>query len=221
MLKLETVGKLINGGLRPTGFELRRTRTPSVVANLPQRNFQDCKVFATRYDFLQTMPKGAIVAEVGVANGDFSAKILEIAKPSKFFLVDAWAVERYSSGYDRVTSRFAGEIASGAISIHRGLSVDVLPTLPPKSFDWIYLDTSHMYDDTVLELPMCAALLKDGGRIAGHDFSTGDSHLGIPFGVIQATYEFCAREGWGFESISLDGDGYFSFCLKKMPAAGG
>jgi hypothetical protein len=141
-------------------------------------------------------------------------------QPATLHLVDTWGSERFSAGFERVQSRFAREIAAGSVVVHRGRAVDILPGLAGKLLDWLYLDTTHAYADTAQELRLCESLVKDGGRIAGHDFCTGNPYSGVPYGVIQALYEFCLEHQWSFEYVSLDGNGYFSFCLKEISRVG-
>jgi predicted O-methyltransferase YrrM len=172
-------------------------------------------VLSNRGELLRAL-RGGTIAEIGVANGDYSAEILGLNKEAILHLIDAWDSDRYSKGFERVQTRFAAEIAARSVILHRGRAVDILPTLANRSFDWLYLDTSHQYVETVKELRLCESLVKDSGRIAGHDFCTGNPYHGLPYGVIQAVYEFCAERRWSFEYITLDGDGYFSFCLKRI-----
>jgi predicted O-methyltransferase YrrM len=220
---VSAIGKLINRLLRPAGLALVRTTLCAPAAldtiarkNLPQLFFEDCRVLSNRIELLKALPRGGIVAEIGVADGDYSAKILSVNQPGTLHLIDAWDNERYSNGLERVRSKFKQEIAAGSVMLHHGRSFDVLPTLTQGSFDWVYLDTTHAYTDTVQELRLCASLVKDGGHIAGHDFCTGNPIIGYPYGVIQAVYEFCTKCRWTFVYIVLDGDGHFSFCLRQM-----
>jgi Methyltransferase domain len=220
MFTIATVAKLINYGLRPAGLALHKTSPtaapgPSTVRDLPQFCFVDCRVLSNRSELLKALPRGGVVAEIGVADGDYSVEILSLNQPATLHLVDTWGSERFSDGFERVQSRFAREIAAGSVVVHRGRSVDILPGLAGKLLDWLYLDTTHAYADTAQELRLCESLVKDGGRIAGHDFCTGNPYSGVPYGVIQALYEFCLEHQWSFEYVSLDGNGYFSFCLKS------
>ena len=43
-----------------------------------------------REDLLRFLPKNAVVAEIGVAHGDFSAQILEQSSPERLYLIDPW-----------------------------------------------------------------------------------------------------------------------------------
>jgi hypothetical protein len=215
-----SIRKLINHSLGFAGFRLHRIPSyPSwklpLVSALPQHCFANCRVLASRTELAKAMPRSGVVAEIGVANGDFSTDILSFNAPSALYLVDSWENARYQQGFEYIQSRFAQQIKAGAVILNRGRSIDILPTLPVKSFDWLYLDTTHEYTDTLQELYLCESIVKDGGYIAGHDFCVGNPYSAIPYGVIRAVYEFCTERNWGFEYITLDSDGDFSFCLQQ------
>jgi hypothetical protein len=89
------------------------------------------------------LPREDVVAEIGVANGDYSAEILSLNRPAILHLLDPWEDKRYSEGLGYVRSRSAREIASGLVVLHHSRFIDVLPTLASKSLDWVYLDTTH------------------------------------------------------------------------------
>jgi hypothetical protein len=219
-MRLKSIGRIVNFALRPAALEIRKrheVRPWTIhhnVPSLPASFFVECRVLANRLDLLDIIPKTAVVAEIGVSDGDFSAEIIARTQPAILHLIDAWDSDRFAAGLARVHSRFHTDISCGSVVVHQGLSVDVLPTLAAKSFDWMYIDTTHAYVETIQELHLCAGLVKDGGRIAGHDFCIGDPYSARPYGVIRAVYEFCLASGWAFEFITLDGNGYFSFCLK-------
>ncbi|NDC63997.1 MAG: class I SAM-dependent methyltransferase [Planctomycetia bacterium] len=165
---------------------------------------------------LEALPKGGIVAELGVAEGDFSEQILRRVKPARLHLVDAWDSDRYLPGYDRVRERFAAEIASGQVAVHRGYSTDVVSRFDDASFDFIYIDTTHMYDLTLDELRLAAAKVKPDGCIGGHDFTAGDLIRPLMYGVIQAVNQFCRESGWRYRYLTLETHAHFSFCLEKI-----
>jgi SAM-dependent methyltransferase len=207
---------LLNILFAPLGLTLHRIKTSVRASQLPQRHFDGCKVLSDRFELLSVLPKEGKIAEVGVAAGNFSAEIIRVSQPTILYLVDAWEDVAYQSGLEEVQRRFAQEIADGSVVIKRGKSSDIMGTLPTAYFDWVYIDTSHSYDDTINELRACLSILKPGGRIAGHDFCTGNPYAALPYGVISAVYEFCGEFDWRFEYVTLDCDGYFSFCLKKI-----
>ena len=167
--------ELINYILGLVGLKLHRVRIPeasllepSPVRKLPQHRFVHCRVLPSRTDLIKAMPRGGVVAEIGVADGDFSAEILRFNKPAALYLVDTWESARYQRGFEHIQTRFGQEIKGGSVILNRGRSIDILPTLPEKSFDWLYLDTTHEYADTIKELFLCASIVKDGGHIVAN-----------------------------------------------------
>lgn len=183
---------------------------------LEAKHTQGGVLLPSRRALLELMPKDSVVAEIGVANGDFSEEILELAAPKTLHLVDCWDSERYQSGKTTVDRKFQEQIESEQVRINRGLSVDVLKTFENDYFDWVYIDTDHSYKTTALELLEGERVVKPGGRILGHDFCTGNVVKPLVYGVIQAVNEFCVRNNWGYEYVTLESDGHFSFCIKRL-----
>ena len=107
-------------------------------------------------------------------------------------------------------------IASGDVEINRGLSRERLSEFSDEYLDWIYIDTDHSYLTTKDELLIASSKVKRGGYIAGHDFTSGNPVKALPYGVIQACNEFCVKEGWGYEFLTLEPSGHSSFALKKI-----
>ena len=107
---------------------------PSTV--LEERHTRSCRVLPTRMHLLDHLPRGAVVAEVGVAFGDFTARILERSSPRKLHLVDAWESDRFRDGLAQLQKRYSKEIENGSIEIHRGLSTERLGEFPDRTFDW-------------------------------------------------------------------------------------
>ena len=151
-------------------------------------------------------------AEIGVWKGDFSAKILTVAKPAVLHLIDPWQFEpgpdyqealyggRLESGqsdmdavYEAVTHRFAAECLAGTVTIHRAPSIAVAPTFPDRSFDWVYIDGNHRYEFVQADLEAWWPKVKAGGIVAGDDYRNGGWWEG---GVKRAVDKFVARHGY-------------------------
>lgn len=75
---------------------------------------------------------------------------------------------------------------------------DVLAALEPA--DIVFLDTSHHYLDTVIELNLYRWLVNPGGVMCGHDselaWPEGASRADGPFPVKRAVKEFAAENGY-------------------------
>lgn len=201
----------------------RRTRQIGRMSrpSLSRQHVQNCKVLPDRETLLMELPKDAIVAEIGVAFGDFSKAILSLSKPRRLHLIDLWQGPRYEAGLTRIEKTLANEIAGGKVVIDRGLSAQQLSQFTDHYFDWVYIDTDHSYPTTLEELRLCASKVKPGGYIAGHDFCTGNIVKPVVFGVVQACNQFCVEAGYEYAFLTIDTDGHFSFALKKSESPGG
>jgi len=66
----------------------------------------------------------------------------------------------------------------------------ILPTFPDRYFDWVYVDSVHVYEHTRLELEILSQKVKEGGLIAGDDWIEDPEHP--HHGVSRAVREFVA-----------------------------
>jgi len=184
---------------------------------LEDRHIANAKLLPNRQAMLERLPRDGVVAEVGVASGDFFADILRLAQPKSLTLVDMWGSERYSERMMKsVADRFSDEVADGRVLIKRGLSTEIGVTFEDASLDWVYIDTDHSYPTTRDELAIFSRKVKPGGVIAGHDYVSGNWAGTLPYGVIQAVHEFCAKEDWEIIYISVEQDVPRSFAIRKI-----
>ncbi|MBW4611968.1 MAG: class I SAM-dependent methyltransferase [Desmonostoc vinosum HA7617-LM4] len=151
----------------------------------------------------QFLPKNGIGAELGVFKGHLSPILLEYTNAKKLHLVDPWytfkPLWQWASGNKstvdgliKVLRSFKKELEDGRIVVHVGDDLQVLPTFPDKYFDWVYIDTSHAYEQTKQELQILASKVKDDGVIAGDDWQPDTSHR--HHGVCKAVNEFIVSE---------------------------
>lgn len=192
----------------------KRASMPEV--SLERKYVEGCRVLVNREELLTMMPKGGVAAEIGAAYGDFSRKILELAAPSKLFLIDLWEGERYSAGLKRIRAELGTEIESGTVEIAQGYSTKQLERFADGFFDWVYIDTDHSYETTLQELRLASKKVKAEGIIAGHDFCTGNVVAPYVYGVMQACHEFCVNHGYAYVYLTLESHGHFSFALRKI-----
>jgi predicted O-methyltransferase YrrM len=191
-----------------------KRRTPE--ASLTNVHTHGCKVLPDRLALLDHLPKGGVVAEVGVADGGYSREILERNRPRVLHLIDLWDSDRYLRGLNLIRREHAALIDIGTVRIHQGKSTDILATFPDASFDWVYIDTDHSYELTSAELRIAAQKVKDHGFIAGHDFCAGNVIAPWPYGVIEACHMFCVEAGWQYRYLTLDQRGRHSFALSRL-----
>jgi hypothetical protein len=202
--------------------ENRRLRTGER-CELTPLHLAGARLVPDRRALLEVFPKEGVGAELGVAEGDFSAQLLDVCRPRKLYLGDAWQSAEHAYGaraWEGVRRRFAPEIASGRAEVRRGLSWDVLAGLPPDSLDWVYIDAAHDFDSVRRDLEAAESRVKRGGFIAGHDYTTWSMPGPQRFGVVEAVNAFCVRRNWRLVCLSHESDRHCSYALARLgPAA--
>lgn len=132
---------------------------------------------------LESLPKGGVVAEIGVWEGDFSQRILDICQPKELHLIDPWLYmpEFGNTGfgkkknehlmearYHKVVERFSG---NPRVKVHRALSDVALSAFPDESLDWVYIDGNHNDPIVGNDLALSLRKVKPNGIISGDDFN--------------------------------------------------
>jgi hypothetical protein len=144
-----------------------------------------------------------IGAELGVHKGYFSPVLLERLAPKKLYLIDPWYLSgkqwswglgnrRVMDALCRVLLEMEDELVAGRVVLQIDYDLETLKGLPDGHFDWVYLDTTHDYEDTVKELELLKTKVKPGGIIAGDDWREDPFH--VHHGVCRAVREFVRQE---------------------------
>jgi hypothetical protein len=194
---------------------------------LPKKYISDTEIVPERTRLLHQMPKNGVVAELGVARGEFSAKILSIMNPNKLYLIDIWDSDRYDEEcMNTVQNRFDDEIQQGDVEIVRQKSKKAMESFEDNTLDWVYLDTDHSYsqvskelglcESKTKELELCESKTKENGMIAGHDYCLGNPSGGVSYGVIEAVHEFCVEYEWKLSYLTLETQGHRTFVLERL-----
>jgi len=179
----------------------------------PHRN---AGLLPDRGELLYRLPHGGVGAEIGAAFGDFTGEILKKNVPRELYLIDAWDTPRYQDGLAQIKSKFRDILENGRLHIVQGYSTVRLAEFPNGFFDWVYIDTNHSFETTWEELVISHLKVKQAGRIAGHDFCTGNVVDAIAYGVVEACTKFCKDFHWQFEYLTMESHGHFSFSLKRL-----
>ncbi|MDR0707082.1 MAG: class I SAM-dependent methyltransferase [Treponema sp.] len=164
------------------------------------------------------------MAEIGVAYGDFSRKIIDSMNPCKFYAIDIFSSGPGEDFWGRtdwtdlnmgqkefIERKFANEIGKGKFILKEGLSWDVLETFDDNYFDYVYLDAAHDYDSVKKDIRVLLNKVKNNGIIQFNDYTLYDWATNTPYGVIRAVDEmlvsdkheiifFCLQTG-GFNDI--------------------
>jgi SAM-dependent methyltransferase len=200
-------------------------------------------VLTQREELLRYFPKGGVGAEIGVAQGDYSAVILQAAQPSELHLIDPWShlepgsdlLEAPELLSDVGEARVRGEAFSappanslgdeqyaavGArfesdprVRLHRQYSYKAAAAFDDGFFDFVYLDGNHHYEFVLQDLRDFAAKLKPGGLLFGHDFFEDSFAREEHYGVAEAVNTFLKRSDFHF--LMLTWDEFSTFCLAR------
>lgn len=178
---------------------------------------------------LGQLPKNAVVAEIGVWEGFFSGRIMEICQPATLHLIDPWLYmpEFANTGFGRkknehlmerkwhdVVARFKDQ---PQVQVHRGLSEVVLGGMPDGSLDWVYIDANHNEPFIGNDLALCLAKVKHEGIIAGDDFNWQAEQSGAP--VKHAVEKMLAELG-DYASLTLMANQYIIKLNRPAPKVG-
>lgn len=195
----------------------------------------------SREELLRIFPKGAVGAEIGVAEGTFSAAILEAAEPRQLHLIDPWSFLETGPDLLRGHGHLADIDRSGAgkfgppasvpegdgkyaqvaarfegdprVHIHRQYSYKAAGDFPDQFFDFVYIDGDHHYEFVLRDLQDFAARLKPGGLMFGHDFFEDAFARDEHYGVVEAVNAFLKRSDFRF--LMLTAEPFSTFCLAR------
>lgn len=177
---------------------------------LTSRHLRNAKLYPSRKDLVAdlTFLRGGVIAEVGVALGDFSDFILNTLEPKKFVAFDlfemhndevAWGVPTSTilkgmTHVDFYGSRFASRVDQ--LVIEPGNSRDTLPKYPDSFFDMIYIDAMHTYEGVKIDADNAKRKIKHDGVLIFNDYIMYDHKGGVPYGVVQAVNELITADDW-------------------------
>ncbi|HEV2817558.1 MAG TPA: class I SAM-dependent methyltransferase [Allosphingosinicella sp.] len=197
----------------------------------------------SREGLLPFFPKGAVGAEIGVAEGAYSAAILAAAQPAELHLIDPWShlepgsdlLEggRLLTGIDAARAqgdafeapppnprgdedhaRVAARFEGDArVRLHRQYSYKAAAGFDENMFDFVYIDGNHHYEFVLRDLQDFAARLKPDGLLFGHDFFEDVFAREENYGVVDAVSAFLKRSDFRF--LMLTWEPFSTFCLAR------
>lgn len=144
-----------------------------------------------------------VCAEVGVWRGNFSERMLRLARPTLYYLIDPWRYmpesgsKLYGEGaqtemdaiYESVLRRFARD----PVLILRMTSIEAAREIPDETLDLAYIDGDHRYESCLTDLRIYWRKIKPGGLVVADDYGVDDCWWGD--GVTRAVHEFSVEAG--------------------------
>lgn len=196
--------------LRQAIKELRSSGTPEYFDTGPAINpglVRDARLYPTREDALQLVPKGGVVVEIGTWRGAFARQIIERTQPSTLYIIDI------------DFSRFERDIVrSGACCVHllEGRSALMADQFADNSLDFVYIDGDHSYAGCALDLERFRPKLKPGALFGVNDYTHWAIMLGMRFGVLKAVNEFVNKYRWEVAGFALERTGNHDIFIQKL-----
>lgn len=185
---------------------------------MKSREFLGSEVSAQKLSFWTTYPKvqnkwrinllldmeyNGVCAEIGVQDGGFTECIIDICNPQKLHLIDVWAkVPDSMVGKDDISNKLDHDYfyncvldkfgKMNSVVISKGYSQEILQCFSANYFDWVYVDGSHQEDCVAKDLELCYKSVKNGGVIAGDDYSYDNG--GFCAEVARSVDRFCKNK---------------------------
>ena len=204
----------------------KNTRFPEITAG----HMRGAKLFANRNDMIASFHdlRGGIIGEVGVALGDFSEFLVSALRPSHFYAFDTFDMHNWPEHWGRSSAEiFGGDThrefytkrAVGfdvPVSIMSGLSYETLVKIDDGTFDLLYIDAGHKYDDVKRDADIAVQKLKPASTIVFNDYVMWDHMLGEEYGVVQAVNELAAGGEWFVVGFALQQHMFCDIALRRF-----
>jgi len=193
-------------------------------------HLRHARVVHNRHAILEDLPKHGVVAEVGVAFGDFSQSILRVLEPRLFYAIDLFDLHQHATAFgvdlqqkfqgrtheQFIRERFQAQIDAGIVLLAKGDSARVMEAFDDGVLDVIYIDASHEYHHVKKDLTVSGRKIKPSGALVLNDYTMANPTNGQQYGVVQATHEFCLDEGWEITHLALHPRMFCDVVLRKM-----
>ncbi|RVT82074.1 class I SAM-dependent methyltransferase [Rhodobacteraceae bacterium CCMM004] len=179
-------------------FAANKGRYHNPAPELPAHKLADCKLLPNRMAILDELPKGGVIAEVGVDRGDFSLELLTRCEPERLHLFDI-DISRLVNP----TIRAELSATPPRVRTHVGDSSSNLSKMPDAYFDVIYIDGDHAYDGVVRGIEASLPKIKPDGALIFNDYTVWSAATMFHCGVARAVHEFCLANPWKFKYLAL------------------
>ena len=202
------------------------------IPELSAHHVADAKLYANRMDALDFLPRGGVVAELGVAQGDFSQAMLDRLAPARFDAYDIFRMHEVDAFWGRPTRellgghvhedfyrrRFAPLIETGRVRVFEGDSAEQLSHRPDDLYDVIYIDADHTGESVRRDAEVAARKLKADGILVFNDYILVDHILGTPYGIVPVVNDFCVNRGWRVVYYALNPQLFCDIAITRMQA---
>ncbi len=179
-------------------FRAQKGRYHHPAPELPASKLEGCEVLPNRFALIDKVPKGGVMAEIGVDQGSFSLEILTRCQPEKLHLFDI-DISRLSN------PAILRELDQGSprLKTHVGDSSYNISKMPDGYFDMVYIDGDHEYQGVKKDIMAVLPKMKSAGVIVFNDYAVWSASSMYHCGVARAVHEFCLEHPWKFRYLAL------------------
>jgi hypothetical protein len=202
------------GSVKATGIY---SDWPEIPAVENEHLVADALLFANRKSMIASLPisRRGKVAEIGVWQGAFSIFLIEELKPQRFFAFDIFTGHQeenwhnFTGGqlFDQLTHRqfYERELApfGDTVVIVEGSSAVTLRDYTDRSFDLVYVDAAHDYENVKADADLAVEMVSDTGFLVFNDYTMLEPGKRDVYGVVPVVNEFIVRRGWRVAGYAL------------------
>ncbi len=199
---------------------------------LRAHNLRDARLYAERSDLIAALPvpKGGKVAEIGVWRGDFSKVLVSALKPRQFFAFDIFTCHTLENWngvtghqlFDGLTQRqhyereMAPYLDTTTITIVEGRSQETLRGHTDGSFDLVYIDAGHEYENVKSDSEFAVEMTAKSGFLVFNDYMLFDQDNST-YGIVPVVNDLVVNRGWDVVGFAINHALYADIALQRTP----
>lgn len=197
---------------------------------LRAHNLRDARLYAERSDLIAALPvpKGGKVAEIGVWRADFSKTLVSTLKPRQFFAFDIFNCHTFENWngltghqlFDGLTHR---QYYEREMSPHRdittiveGRSQETLRSHTDGSFDLVYIDAGHEYENVKSDSEFAVEMTTKSGFLVFNDYMLFDQDNST-YGIVPVVNDLVVNRGWDVVGFAINHALYADIALQRTP----
>jgi hypothetical protein len=216
---------------RLMGRFVQPTTNTKFPAKLRPEHVAGARLFADRIELIKSFSylKNPIIAEIGVAYGDFSQVIIDELNPTAFHAYDIFRFHEYPVVWGKPPSetlnglhhktfyegRFDKKIRSGQVVVFEGDSANRLAECDDEFYDIIYLDADHRYEGVLRDTTVSIRKLKRGGTLIFNDYIMYDHIGGVSYGIVHVVNDLCIHDGWQITHFAFERNMFCDIALRR------
>jgi len=196
---------------------------------LEAKHLDDARLFANRNDMISSMQfiKSGVIAEVGVAQGDFSEFLIDQLEPKRFVAFDLFTMHEWTEEGGVPTTKLLNNMKhlefykkrfadrSTEVLTEVGMSHLTLAKYPNRSFDLIYIDGDHSYGGVKKDIEIAKNKVSDNGFLIFNDYTCFSTWDGCIYGVMRAVNELIINDNWVVFGFALEQRMHYDIALHK------